>query len=135
MGTLLEYIKHFTNNLGIQRKDMPQITKDNLEGYKAFLKSKGIQVSDKKMKPWRVKPTQTYIDTDKVDSQVKNIKDGGKTKIIVSSDNYILDGHHSWGAYMEIDPNGDMPVIFINSPIKEILKISKDFHGVEFRAS
>lgn len=132
---LLEYIKHFDTHLGIQRKDMPQITKENLEAYKSFLKSKGIQVTDKKIQPWRIKPTQSYIDTDKVDSQVKNIKSGGKTKIIVSSDNYILDGHHSWGAYMEIDPSTDMPVIFINKPIKEVLKVSKEFKGVEFRTA
>lgn len=49
--------------------------------------------------------------------------------VIVSSDNYILDGHHRWlGAYL-IDPEAKMRCVKIDMDCKDLLALTNKFTG------
>jgi len=47
-----------------------------------------------------------------------------KSLTIMSSDNYIIDGHHRWTSALVIDPAMQMPGIKIDLPISKLLPVS-----------
>jgi hypothetical protein len=49
------------------------------------------------------------------------------TTIVVSGDNYILDGHHRWGQVMLADPNMKMKILYVPIPIKTLIRIGKTY--------
>ena len=44
--------------------------------------------------------------------------------LVISKDNFIVDGHHRWAAYRLKRPKASLPVIAINAPVKDILGIA-----------
>jgi hypothetical protein len=76
----------------IARSFMPQI--DDIPGFLAHLKDKGIESSLKTLDPDELKSTQQDFDANKV---FKSMLDKGeRTPIITSNDGHVLDGHHRW---------------------------------------
>lgn len=49
------------------------------------------------------------------------------TTIIVSGDNYIVDGHHRWAQVMLTDPGMKMKVLYVPIPIKTLVRIGKTY--------
>jgi ParB-like chromosome segregation protein Spo0J len=47
-----------------------------------------------------------------------------KIPLIVSKNNYIVDGHHRWAAYRVKRPEASLPVVVIDAPIKDVLGIA-----------
>ena len=78
-----------------------------------------------------LKSTQEKIlDSDKFE---KIAASSGKIPpIFTSNDNHILDGHHRWGAVLHKDPAGDIALIQIDLPIKELLPMADKFTNKEF---
>ena len=84
-----------------------------------------------------LRPTQNEIDSDKVlsmagayhagDQKLGNLTDN---PIVVSNDNYILDGHHRWGALYILDTNLTMPVVRVSMPMSELLYTAHAMPGV-----
>jgi len=125
-------------NLGIKRKDMPQIDPSAQEQFFKELRSKGVRITKEKIKSADLTPTQAEINGNKVASMVKaagsNPDFFGKEPIMVSGDNYVLDGHHRWLASLNIDPDYVQTVWKIHMPIKPLLKFAiEDFTDVAFR--
>lgn len=91
----------------------------------------------------QLKATQAEIKAGKTiffaDAHLKGAWPGGqkcdlaKKPIVVSSDGYILDGHHRWSALLTISPDQTMTTIKVDLPMKEILRQSLNLPGV-FRA-
>lgn len=50
-----------------------------------------------------------------------------KATIIVSSDNYILDGHHRFGQAMLANPNLKLKSLNVDLPIDKLLKVGKTY--------
>lgn len=100
--------------LGIPRSKMPQIKN---------VRQLGVDYVKTKIDPKIINPTQSFIDSKKVE----NFKGSGRG-IIVSSDGHVVDGHHRWAkALME---NKKVNAYIINSPIQEALTktaLSKNF--------
>ena len=74
----------------VPREQMPQI-----EGKQVlpFLKSLGVEPTIKFMKCCDLKPTQSEFNPEKI----RNMPAASAAKpILVSQDNYVLDGHHRW---------------------------------------
>lgn len=130
-----------SGNLGIERKDMPQFDTDAnpnvIEEYLASFKREGVKVVDKKMAVGQLKATQKEINADKVKGMAAAHEaflagegkwSPGKAPIVVSSDGYVLDGHHRWAAMLDHDPSNEMPVHQVDAPIKELLARSEQFH-------
>jgi len=81
----------------------------------------------------KLKPTQDQIWLEKL---VGNIGKWGvpksgspvlSTTVIVSSDGYILDGHHRYGQAMLADPSLKMRALLVPIPMKQLLEIGRDY--------
>lgn len=124
-------------SLGLSRSQMPVIRQDEL---KDFAKETGAKLT--KMQAVQLKPIQGQIWFDKVvDDIIKNgvPKPGGVVAtltIVVSSDRYILDGHHRWAQAMLANPTLQMKVLLADIPAKALIPTALSFMqdtGTDFR--
>ena len=107
-----------------------------------FLKHIGKKATPKKVKVTDLKATQNQIVGNKVSLFLNQLQNGDedseftkalKEPIIVSSDGYIIDGHHRWAALVAYDiANGgdgdiEMNVKVVDEPVESLLKKSNDF--------
>ena len=118
--------KLFSNSLGMKRADMPQVP----AGYKAEflneLKAKA-PIKQEMVDARDLKPTQGEFKADQVEAMAKAGVDPDKGTIMVSSDGYVLDGHHRWAAAAL---NGTkLNTIRVGMSIKELLADAKDFNA------
>jgi hypothetical protein len=126
------------DNLGISRDKMPQIPDDKRE---EWLKSLGdTKVVEETVKPNELHPVQSEMDVASVADKMDNILDKGwKGSIIVSSDNYVMDGHHRWaGASLASfeQPDLHINITRVDMPHDELLKQMLDFNkeaGIQAR--
>lgn len=128
MMTLMEFfdstdLPNTDQNLGIKRIDMPQINTNqflaDVEAHPDINYTKDVVDTDMLL------PTQDQFNNDKVKSIVMSIRSGApQTPIIVSNDNYIVDGHHRWAAYDNIGTPA--PVVRINTDVNSLLDFLKD---------
>lgn len=127
-------------NLGIPRKDMPQLEQSVVDNFLADLKKEGFKVEEGHTSVGQLKATQKEINAEKVKGMAKaheeHVAKGGegwspsKNPIIISSDGYVLDGHHRWAAMLHIGPGEKMPTKRVSMPMKELLKRAKGYKGV-----
>jgi len=144
------------NSLGINRVEMPQLAgkpvkdsdadkmpKDKNgevnvgELFKDELKSKGVGVKDTEIKASELKASQNELKGGNVafmmSPEGQKAVDLDGTRIFVSSDGYVIDGHHRWAANVGLDAGdgelGDkkMKVTVIDMPISEVLQYANDF--------
>jgi hypothetical protein len=82
------------------------------------------------MKVTDLRATQMEFDYDKVAAMI-----GTKSKIpvLVSNDGYILDGHHRWLADYNMNKETYIDVVEIDLPILELLRVAKEYDGVEYK--
>jgi len=107
---------------------MPQI-KDR----KSFLKTldnQNIKYDNIIVNPEGMKATQSEFDLDKVRLMMSEPlrEDSG---IIISNDNYILDGHHRWIVYFNLKRK--MKVIKVDLPILELMRIAKEQKNIDYK--
>lgn len=129
--------------LGIARADMPQIPSDARPQFLSDLKERGITVEKEKVDPETLKPIQKEISGARVGAIYEKFKeDGGipkEQRILVSKDNYVIDGHHTWAASIaySFDDGSKLPVYRIGLDAREALATSLDWskaHGYESQA-
>ena len=107
-----------------------------------FLKHIGKEAKSEKVKVTDLKATQNQIVGNKVSLFLNQLQNGDedseftkalKEPIIVSSDGYIIDGHHRWAALVALDiANGgdgdiEMDIKRVDEPVESLLKKSNDF--------
>ena len=111
---------------GIARGHMPQVKGDDYDELLKFLQSKNIRMKKKKVKAKTLKATQRNFNRKKIIGAIANYHTLHKAKpIIVSSDNYIIDGHHRWlGAY---NVDGDIHIYHANVNANDLLDAVKEF--------
>lgn len=97
------------------RKDMPQI--DDMDKFVKDIKDNGFKITSKKVDPKTLKPTQNEFNDEKVKGMIATGKYKNKT-IVVTKDNYILDGHHRWKAHLEVGEQ--QPIIQINMSFEDL---------------
>lgn len=112
-----------SGTLGISREKMPQIKSEHRGAMVNFLNAREISHEQDTVKSSSLKPTQKQFSLNKV-KKAKNFE-GGNRSILVSSDNFILDGHHQWMSRLENDEPID--VIRLNAPIADLIKTVKEF--------
>lgn len=54
--------------------------------------------------------------------------------LIISSDNYIIDGHHRWGQAVLADPSLKMSTLRVPFPVEELLGIARAYGGTRGRS-
>ena len=151
----------FEGSAGIRRSEMPQVVGKNVNKFLTHLGSAGIgnQTTDDQGQPLRIdasqlKPTQANGEKAKVMGMIQSMHADPRTwfgdpndpsykppfpppaPILVSSDGYILDGHHRWAAikaYNEATGKSEgLAAIRVNAPIKSMLKYSHTF-GAQYK--
>jgi hypothetical protein len=125
---------------GSKADKLPKDKKGEVDASKAFvkqLKSEGFKVTETKMKASKLRATQNELKG----KQVVEMIDAANNKkfnpvdkpIFVSSDGYVIDGHHRWATTVGMDASdgdlGDlsMNVIVIDMTISEVIPYANDF--------
>lgn len=118
----------------LSRAEMPQVPKAHVAAFMQYLKAKGIRTSKETVSPRSVTGTQNEINAKAVVSAAKAIQDGSfvPKRILVSSDNKVVDGHHQWAAQAMLGRKID--ITRVHAGIDKILQTAHDFNkrvGIE----
>lgn len=109
-----------------QRKDMPQVKTDDLGKAIKKLEQMSIRVKRGNIEAGKLEPSQKDI----YDAKVKKILDRttksslrNMKPLVISQDNYIVDGHHRWKAMLIGYPTEKIPYIKIGLPMKRAIQM------------
>lgn len=121
--------------LGVPRSEMPQIVSDVLPEFLKGLESNGASVrSGGSMPVGKLKPMQALIRPEKVEEMLAKFPPETLRKpIVVSSDGYILDGHHRWAALRLKGPDEEIQTHEVGMPARALLEAARNFPKVEYR--
>lgn len=122
--------------LDVPRVEMPQIA--NVSEFKEHLRSLGYGMVQDSVPADRLKATQNELDGVKVGSIMAATREGKFSRaaepMFVSSDNFVLDGHHRWAAAVGLDYDEDakgggvnMDVIKVDLPITALLPLANEW--------
>jgi hypothetical protein len=130
---------------GIPRVQMPQLDREQTKQFRSFLqpiafrkylKGEGYKLTKTTEKASYLRATQDQLNGAKVAANIEKFETkGGPRRIIVSRDNYILDGHHKWAAVLGIDARNnrigdkDMDVTRVDISITKLLEEAEKFTG------
>lgn len=140
---------------GIPRVHMPQLSGVPLPGSRAdrelekdakggvnlgdlfreHLAENGVKITDETEKASYLRPSQIELNGGKVGGMAKHLESGGKLggdpRLFVSTDNYIVDGHHRWAANVAVGlgdgPEMTMDISRVDMDIIELLDESNRF--------
>lgn len=110
-----------TGTLGIPRAEMPQIKAGDRSSLVQFLRARGVDYAEDTVDPASLKPTQAEYSPAKVE-QARGFTDTDRA-ILVSSDGYVVDGHHQALARV----GQPARIIRLNAPIAELLPLVREF--------
>jgi hypothetical protein len=113
-------------DLGIPRKLMPQFTTPrDIKTFTNFIGKKyGIKTRRARRKAGQLRPSQEEINKERVEDVQEEIREkklDPKVPLIVSKDNYVIDGHHRWAAYKTYHPAKSLPVLVVNANARDVL--------------
>lgn len=120
--------------LGVDRADMPQLDKEAWGRMVDSAKKDNVGFEDMQMSPADLKATQSEINAVKVLGMADAMKAGkelGGGNPIVSSDGYVLDGHHRWAASWLTGRDAKMKVTRVNLPIRKLLDYADKFSSAK----
>ena len=120
--------------MGIARKDMPQVPSERRNEFLADLAKDGVKTTEENIDPKTLKPVQKEISGSRSGAIYMRYKENGaipdQERILVSSDGYVIDGHHTWGAAVAFsfdDSRAELPVYRIDLTAKEALSAANDW--------
>lgn len=94
------------DNVGIPRIVMPQMDDDQTKAFRKHLEDKGYEITKEKVVAANLRATQNELIGAKVAGIADALRKSGgeqKKRLIISADDYVLDGHHNWAAKVGID--------------------------------
>jgi len=116
------------------RNQMPQLKRKFISNAISQMHRGGIGISYGKILPKKCVPLQKQIYKSKMQDIIDTLLNQGTSDvkpIIISNDNYIIDGHHRWGAFLTKFPNHPVNFVRIKKPKHTALniynKISKNY--------
>ena len=125
---------------GIPRIKMPQMDDDQTKAFVKYLEKQGYSTKKGVEKSKHLRATQAQLDAAKVNKFFERIKkdkdfEGDDKRLIVSNDDYVLDGHHHWAAQIAADAmdnklgDHETRVFRIDIPIIPLYKHAMKFTG------
>lgn len=115
------------DTLGFSRRSLPQIS--DIHDFKRFLNTQKVNYVDKEVVANKLTATQKHLNHEKIAKLLS--LDSDKTKqIIISKDNYVLDGHHRWA--VAVIRNEDIKAVVVNLPIEKLLDLVCDEYDKAF---
>lgn len=116
-------------SLGISRELMPQIASENRDDFFRFVLGNGRKISKEIVHTTSLIPSQSEFSRSKILSMIKSRNALAlDLPIIISSDNYILDGHHRFLAKLHF--NMKIAAFKIDMPILELIAMTKRYSKV-----
>jgi len=123
------------NNADLLREHMPQILPSQRPQFLKDIEAKyGITAKQEAVDPRTIKPSQSEIDGWKTGGVFKEFAETGipeKRAPLVSSDGYIIDGHHYWSAALAIkaaNPDYKLPIQRLSCDAKTALHVANEWH-------
>lgn len=111
-----------SGTLGIPRAEMPQVKAEHRGPMVNFLAARGVTHREGMVPADTLKPTQAEFSPERVARARESNSD---RSILVSSDGYVLDGHHQWLAAREKGDN--VKAIILDAPIRDLLPLVHEF--------
>lgn len=121
--------------LGIERENMPQIEGKDYEHFLSYLRKKGASSKREKVAARTLKPIQKEFSKAGVEKSLERLRSpevDPRPPVIVSKDNYIIDGHHRWLAAKNAGVK-DFEITRVNAPMSELLKMAHDYPRVTYK--
>ena len=113
----------------IPRNKMPQIEQKDYAAYILHMKRKGIVGKRIVANPKKLKAIQSQFSDKGV---IASIKKDDKKPILISKDNYVIDGNHRWLAAIATKAD-EIVAIQFNASKDEVLKATLAFPKVTFK--
>ncbi len=127
------------SGMGLARADLPQIRAGKQPAFLKSLEDAGVKVERGELPAGELKPIQGELNPEKVRAFLIKKRKGetvgsikGGTPLIVSNDNFILDGHHRFAATALDNAQEQMPVLRVDLPIAELIDRARSFEGATF---
>ena len=117
------------DTMGIKRNQMPQVATKDYPEFMDYLKDNGAEFKKETVSAKSLKAVQGEFSDQGVEKALRKRK--LKKASIVSSDNYIIDGHHRWVA--ALNTGQDVDIIRVNMPAKELLELVKKFNKTTYK--
>jgi HK97 family phage prohead protease len=122
---------------GIPRVEMPVIPAKQTKEFIKYLKGQGYEVEKGHERAANLRATQSEISGAKVATQMARIKkDGFYKRLVISKDDYILDGHHTWAGQLGIDAQDNnlhddknVKIARVNISITKLIAAAEKFTG------
>lgn len=119
----------------LTRSQMPQIPGEQLDAFLTYLRDEyGVRSRRTKKTAQDLSPFQRGINKAGVEAMRKRKGDAGRP-MVVTSDGYVLDGHHRWAQLKLDDPDRQITVVEIAAPIRLVIAAASEFTGTEYRTS
>ena len=119
-------------SLGIPRNKMPQIKSDDVLEFLEWLSDFDIDYNKTKISVNKLKPIQKDFNAEKILSMSnKNIT--FDKPVLISRDNYVLDGNHRFLSIYYKNSNNTITVFLINKDMSDILKLANKFPKTTYK--
>jgi len=121
--------------LRLSRHDLPQIKSTDVSEFLKWLESQDIATEPDMVDPKSLTPVQREINLDKTAGMVakKGLESLATDKpVMVSGDDYIIDGHHRWYALIDSD-YPEISVVRIGLGVQELISTMKDWKKTSFK--
>lgn len=125
-------------NKGIPRVEMPVIPAKRTKEFIKYLKDRGYKVEKGKEEARNLRATQNEISGAKVAASMARIKEEGFYKrLVISRDDYIVDGHHTWAGQLGLDAKDgnledddrSVKIARVDIPILKLVEEAEKFTG------
>jgi hypothetical protein len=125
---------------GIPRIKMPQMDEVTTKAFRKHLEELGYKVEKGEERSMNLRASQNELVGTKVAAKVEKMKAKGKenidVRLIISKDDYIVDGHHKWATQLaldtergKLDKGHKMKVSRVNIGIIKLLELANEFTG------
>ena len=134
--TMINSVIMPTGNLGISRSQMPQIDGRHQGEFVKWLNGQGIKTKNVEIPAMSLMLTQNEINKAKVFKLMQVYREGKLAKwapVIVSRDNFVIDGSHRFVAIYNVNRYQNVDTIKVDLPAIELVKLCQRFAKVKYR--
>ncbi len=136
--TIINNLKVPVGNLGLSRQIMPQIDKDRKSRFFAALDEYGIMSTEETVSVMELRLIQAEVNKTKVWKFMGLLRQRKVFEpILISADDFVLDGSHRFVATMNKNRRAKMKVIRLHMNALELvrlLKVNKGDFGTRYRS-
>lgn len=117
-----------SHGLNIDRAVLPQVKSEDVPDFLRWVSQHKHWTSTRTELPVAsLHPSQGNFNTVKIKDLMTTERANLRKPIIVSSDHYVMDGHHRWIALLNLDPTDTIPAILVRAKALDLLSAMKEY--------